>query len=323
MPIRSVLLIVISFLLFTFFLGCTEEEVVEITDWTQLNKFEGTPRASATCFVVGTKAYVCLGRSGWKDGFLNDLWEYDSQSDQWTRKRDFPGSARVKAVAGVIGTKAYVGLGANGIYSKRFRDFWEYDTETDSWTQKDSFPDDACNDLFYAVVNGELYTTMGYDGTLRYFRTWKYNPASDEWTQLSDAPVSYNSKAGFVLGSSIYVGSGFMGYNLTNFFRYNTATDTWSQIHKLPEGRMLSSGLALAGKGYVMLGRFWNGALNNGRLLSDIVEYDPASDTWTKRGDFPGGARQNAVVFAIDSVGYVLMGEDDSQRKSDVWCFKP
>ena len=91
----------------------------------------------------------------------------------------------------------------------------------------------------------------------------------------------------------------------------------------LPSGRILSNGLSINGKGYVMLGRYWNGAQNGGRLLSDILEYDPNENAWISRGDFPGGARQNAVVFQIQGRGYILMGENEEKRLPDVWSFKP
>lgn len=317
-------------LLLTGLCSCKDEYPTEpISDWTQLSKFPGTARASATCFVVGEKAYVCLGRSGPRADFLTDLWEFDSRQTNpdsgWTKKRNFPGAGRVKAVAGVIGKKAYVGMGTIGAYSlsNQFDDFWEYDTETDTWTQKASFPGEARNDLFCEVVNDTLYTTMGFTGIRRSFETWKYDPTTNAWTPLPKSPYEASNVAGFSIGNSFYVGSGFRGCNLDFFYRYNPGNKQWVKRADLPNARMLSNGMTIKNKGYILLGRYWNGALNGGRLLSDIVEYDPVSDTWTKRGDFKGGARQNAVVFSIGDKGYVMMGEDDAERKSDVWMFRP
>lgn len=314
-------------LVLTGLCSCRDYPVDPISDWTHLNKFPGIARASATSFVVGNKAYICLGRSGWKDGFLKDLWEYDSQTDIWSQKAALPESfrGRVKAVAGVIGTKAYVGMGSVGAYdpSSQFSDFWEYDTQTDIWTRKADFPGKGKNDLFCTVVNGILYTTMGYTGTIRLSDNWMYDPQTDKWTQLSDIPYEASNVAGFGIGNSFYVGTGFRGCNLKFLYRFRTESQTWDRMADLPGARMLSNGVAINNKGYILLGRYWNGALNGGRLLSDIVEYDPESDTWIKRGDFPGGARQNAVVFCIGDKGYIVMGEDDTERKSDVWMFRP
>ena len=72
-----------------------------------------------------------------------------------------------------------------------------------------------------------------------------------------------------------------------------------------------------------MLGRKFGGTLNDGKLLKDIVEYNPTVNKWTRCGDFPGGARQNMVVFTINGKGYVVGGEDERERKNDVWVFTP
>ena len=299
---------------------------IDVEDWdSSLGEFPGVARASGTSFVVGNKAYICLGRSEWKSGFLKDLWEYDPDSDKWTQKTDFPGLARVKAIAGVIGTRAYVGMGSIGAIetSNQFNDFWEYDTESDQWTQKASYPGKARNDLFCAVVGDALYTTMGFTGLQMSDETWKYDPATDSWSQMANCIHLCCNVAGFPIGNRFYVGSGFRGGNLDFFYSFQPDIQKWIRKADLPDARMLSNGLAINGKGYILLGRYWNGALNGGRLLSDIVEYNPVSDSWTKRGDFPGGARQNAMVFCIGEKGYIVMGEDDDERKSDVWSFRP
>lgn len=299
---------------------------IDVEDWdSSLGEFPGVARASGTSFVVGNKAYICLGRSEWKSGFLKDLWEYDPDNDKWTQKTDFPGQARAKAIAGVIGTKAYIGMGSIGAIelSNQFCDFYEYDTRTDIWTKKADFPGEARNDLFCAVVDGALYATLGFTGIQRSVQTWKYDPTTNVWTQMTDAPHEASNAAGFAIGNCFYEGSGFRGSNLNFFYCFRPDIQKWIRKANLPDARMLSNGLAINGKGYILLGRYWNGALNGGRLLSDIVEYDPASDSWTKRGNFPGGARQNAMVFSIGDKGYIMMGEDDAERKSDVWSFRP
>lgn len=309
--------------------GCKEIPTEPIEDWTQLSDFPGPARASATCFVVENKAYVCLGRTNINSGFLSDLWVFDSQaisSDSvWIKKTDFPGLPRVKAIAGVIGKIAYVGMGAIGPYdtNKQYNDFWAYDTEHDTWTRKKDFPGVGRNDLFCAVVNNALYVTMGYSSTRWEYETWKYDPLTNEWAQMPDSPYDASGVAGFSIGNSFYVGSGFTGFNRKVLYRFQPDIQTWSRMADLPKGRTLSSSLAIGGKGYILLGRYWNGEQNGGGLLSDIIEYDPATNEWTDKGLFPGGARQNALAFCIGKKGYVLMGEDASTCKTDVWVFRP
>ena len=308
------------FLLILLLCACQKYDVTPIDNWEQLNDFTGPARASATSFVYQDKAFICLGRSGYKSNFLKDLWEYDSQTDHWTRKTDFPGSPRVKAIGAVVGDKAYVGLGGGIAFVEPFTDFWEYDIANDTWKQVASFPGEATNDLFCAVIDDCIYTTEGYSTTFN-SDTYKYNPKTNTWTKLKNCPVERTGTAGFAIGKNLYVGSGYANYK--DFYCYHTETDTWKRVADLPKGRILSKGVTINGQGFVMLGRFWGGSLNNGRLLSDVVKYDAETNEWTRCGDFPGGARQNMVVFAINGKGFVVGGEDDYNRKSDVWMFQP
>lgn len=316
-----ILLVCLQYLL----CGCTDDyEITPITTWNQLGNFPGVARASASSFVIGDKAYICLGRSGSRTGFLKDMWEYNSTTDSWTRKTDFPGAARVKAIAGVIGDKAYVGLGCVSAYDgNQFSDLWEYDSTTDSWKQMASFPGEAKNDLFCAVVDSCLYTTEGFTATGFNSDTYKFSPKTNTWTHLTNCPVDRSSTAGFSIGKDFYVGTGYHIPGFSWFYSYNTAKDSWTRVADLPEPRILSKGIAINGKGYILLGRTWGGSLNAGKLLKDIVEYDPLTNKWSRCGDFPGGARQNVVAFTINGKGYIVGGEDDVERKNDVWVFTP
>lgn len=319
---KSWILLVLSTMLLA---ACSRVEEAPITDWIHHANFPGTPRASASTFVIGDNAYLCCGRTGEKHDTLNEVWRYESQTDTWTQLDTFPGKPRVKALAVTINGKAYVGMGSNSyIYAESvYRDFYEYDPTTGKWTQKAPFPGIAANDLAYTVVNGCLYTAMGFSGTGTNNDTYKYDPVTDTWTKLEDCLGSYSVTAFFSIGKDFYLAGGFQGRNIRTMFRFNTDKERWFTSASMPAGRIMSVGLEIGGKGYVMLGRFWAGAENGGRLLSDIVEYDPNANAWTKRGDFPGGARQNAMVFTIRGRGYIVMGENYSQRQPDVWSFKP
>lgn len=321
MRIKQIRIIFLSCLL----VACTDSyELTPITSWKQLNNFPGTARASATSFVSGDKAYVCLGRSDARDGFLKDLWEYDSKTDKWKQLSNFPDAARVKAIAGVIGNKAYIGLGCVSPYEgNQFSDLLEYDITNDKWDTLANFPGEAKTELFSAVIDSCIYTTTGFDATGFNTDTYKYSPKSKCWTKLKKYPVTRSSTAGFAIDKNIYVGSGYYVGNFKDFYCYNTEVDSWSRMADLPEGRILSKGISINGKGYIMLGRKFGGTLNDGKLLKDIVEYNPTVNKWTRCGDFPGGARQNMVVFTINGKGYVVGGEDERERKNDVWVFTP
>jgi N-acetylneuraminic acid mutarotase len=306
-------------------MACQRVEEVPITDWVHCSDFPGAARCSGTAFTIGDTAYVCGGRTGWDKDLLRETWQYEATSDRWTRVADFPGKARVRPVGVCLNGRGYVGMGSDGsIYPlETLTDWWAYDPTTNTWERRADFPGSAPNDLAYAVIHDCVYVTMGFSGATRLRETWKYDPVSNAWTRLAECPTTYSAPAFFALGDALYVGTGFQSRNVRIFYRYDTRTDVWSQVAAAPQAKMLANGLSIDGKGYVLLGRYWHGLQNGGRLMSDVAEYDPAANAWVNRGDFPGEARQNAMVFTLKGRGYVVMGENDSRRLNDVWSFKP
>jgi N-acetylneuraminic acid mutarotase len=67
-------------------------------------------------------------------------------------------------------------------------------------------------------------------------------------------------------------------------------------------------------KGYV-LGGF------DGNYLKDLWEYNPSSDTWAQRASLPGNKRFNASVFVINSIVYVVGGNNNGTYVKDFWAY--
>ena len=63
--------------------------------------------------------------------------------------------------------------------------------------------------------------------------------------------------------------------------------------------------------------------------VADTWEYDPATDTWTRKDDFKGGVRDGALAFSIGGYGYVGTGcnsdatGSESAYKMDFYRFNP
>lgn len=74
--------------------------------------------------------------------------------------------------------------------------------------------------------------------------------------------------------------------------------------------------MAVGSKGY--FGTGYDGS----NKLSDFWEYDPTSNSWTQKADFPGGARYDAVAFGISGKGYLGCGYDGNYLK-DFYSFNP
>jgi N-acetylneuraminic acid mutarotase len=265
-------------------------------NWTKKANVGGVERYEAVGFSIGSKGYIGTGStnpdvSNMKfdtkpSQLLKDFWEYDPAKDTWTQKADFGGTARERAIGFAIGNKGYIGTGWDHVAKGKIAsDFWEYDPAANKWAKKADFEGRHRFDaLGFSIGN------KGYVGLSAGTDFWEYDPANDKWTKKSGLPV-FALQVEFV---------GFIGFGIDN-------------------------------KGYIGLGckRKWlssspNGDNYNDVLLDNMYEYDPASDKWTKKADFPGGKRYQAVCFAIGNKGYVTTGENkDLIRKGDLWEYDP
>ncbi|GAB4143068.1 MAG: hypothetical protein Fur0041_18200 [Bacteroidia bacterium] len=150
--------------------------------------------------------------------------------------------------------------------------------------------------------------------------------AQDYWVQVDSVKGPARSVAAAFEANGIgYVVTGFDGGGfMRRLESYNPLQNDWDSETSL--GGLNGSGLArgsacafaVLNKGYVCTGQGdW------GAFLKDNWEYDPASDTWTQKADFPGTARRAAVSFVIDNIAYVGTGQDATGLKKDFYKFDP
>lgn len=249
----------------------------------------------------------------------------------WIQQADFGGTARHRTTMLSLGNKIYAGLGHyNGAGPNiLFEDWWEYDPATNAWTQKADYAGGIC---YHAA--GFSVNNVGYVGTGRISPSgntlvkdfFKYEPATNTWTQLTDFPgVGRRGAIGFSIGQYGYMGT---GSGPADMYRYDPANDTWIQITDVPGGnRMSAVGFSLNGRGYV-----GTGFLSNlGWSSTDFHEYNPATNSWTQiddvgidplEGPIP---RMESSGFALDGKGYVLTGVNISSGDNykDMWELDP
>lgn len=252
----------------------------------------------------------------------------DSSDDplgNWVKKSDFEGRPRGSAVSFVIGDKAYVGTGYNDDGDTDYlTDFWVYNPSIDRWDRIADFPGNGRTAAVAFSVNGKGYVGTGYDGNKKLNDLWEYDPNLNTWTQKDDFIGGARYKAvGFALGNYGYIGTGY-GDDLVDkidFYRFDPAASAGSQWIKVQSiggsKRRGATAFTNNGKAYVCTG------INNGVFLTDIWEYDPTADSWTKKTELDDDEdwsilRQNASSFVQDGKAYVFLGEK-SGTLSDVW----
>lgn len=208
--------------------------------WETLPDFPGIARSFSYGTTRGTKAYIGFGRNG--NFALDDFWEYDSETEEWTQLSDCACPGRLHPAFIQLDTKIYVGMGNN---SANLNDWWEYDIPTDTWTQKDDLPGPTRHHPFYFGIGDIAYVGFGHgnnspNGALNVYKDfYKFDPATDEWTQLNDFPgearvagtqFDYNGK-GYVLSGD---GDDHSFMDEGEFWEYDPETDEWTQLPSHP-----------------------------------------------------------------------------------------
>ncbi|MBK0379544.1 Kelch repeat-containing protein [Mucilaginibacter segetis] len=81
----------------------------------------------------------------------------------------------------------------------------------------------------------------------------------------------------------------------------------WKQLGDFTGGgRARAFGFTIGSKGYILGGHATQDA--GFAYLSDFWEYDPATDKWTRKADYPGQASEYIKGFSINNKGYVGTG---------------
>jgi N-acetylneuraminic acid mutarotase len=227
---------------------------------------------------------------------------------------DFPGGERIGAASFSIGNKVIIGLGYSNGSEWSEKDFWEWDRTTNTWTRKANYPGRQTEDVLSFSIGTKGYIGFGYDPSGGYstdtYELWEYDPSSNRWTQITSLPPTLPKSFDvcFSIGTKVYLGlvknSGLLFSN--NFWEWDQATDVWTK--KADFGgisRQGAVGFTIGNKGYIGTG-YEYGYGND--LYKDFWEWDQATNVWTRKADFGGNARLDAVGFSIGNKGYIGTG---------------
>jgi N-acetylneuraminic acid mutarotase len=139
------------------------------------------------------------------------------------------------------------------------------------------------------------------------------------WTRKADMPTPRSTQTSAVVNGKIYVIGGATSepdcYALSTVEEYDPVTDTWTRKADMPTARcdFVGSSAVVDGKIYVMGGDIWDGGWIT---ISTVEEYDPATDTWTRKSDMPtarwclGTCTFDEKIYAIGgypAVGYTAL----------------
>lgn len=285
--------------------------------WTRKQSFPGAGRKEAVAFSIGNYGY--FGTGHWNGNEYNDFWKYDVNNDQWTRVSDFPGLPRSGASAFVLNGRGYVGLGTDVQFATKLnetrdhmKDFYSYDPVTDSWSSEPSIPGLERHQAASFSINGEGYIIGGHIGYLGNSLwvasdSWKFNPATNQWSEIQNFPRETYRGMGFSIGNTGYV------YDYDQLHEF----DGTGWIER--EGGQLQTeegiSFTIGSDGYYGFGKGFS--FYGGRQL---VRYSGNNDFTDIYGDFISRF-SGASVFVINNKAYVIGYADNGGMQ--FWEFDP
>ncbi|MCB9291458.1 MAG: T9SS type A sorting domain-containing protein [Lewinellaceae bacterium] len=203
------------------------------------------------------------------------------------------------------------------------------------WDPLTPLPPGPRERAFHFTFGDKLYVGLGRshrgysDISINEKDVWSYDFATDTWQEHGNFPgTPFRNAASFVIGDTAYIVTGHDGSDYVDFFwKYHPATDTWEELPPFPGGvQSFPVAFTINDKGYVTLGGIGSDQPDNTVYHTYLLEYDPATGSWTERSDFPGEGRWRAFSFVIDGKAYVGGGSRERESGllfSDTYRYDP
>ena len=143
------------------------------------------------------------------------------------------------------------------------------------------------------------------------------------WTQLTSfSGTARIAAVSFSIGSKAYLGTGLDASIMKqDFWEYDPVTNAWTQRADFGGGtRAGAVGLSIGNKGYIGLG---TATYPSYSWPADWWEYDPVTNSWTQRANFPALGRYTLASFVINDKAYMGTGWRSGSLFTDFWEYNP
>lgn len=247
--------------------------------------------------VLDGRIYVAGGLLTPNTGYSAHFESYDPATDQWRRLATLPEARHHIALAAAGGLIYATGGFSGGFPNWRAQaSTYVYDPRIDRWREGIPIPYPSAEGVF-ASISDRLYLVGGrmraHEGA-RHFndhvdtaRGLVFDPATERWSAIADAPTARNSAAAAVIDGRLYVIGGRQAVkqadgslrqvNVPHLEVYDPNTDRWSVGAPLPQAQGGLAAAAHGGRLYVFGGEQW---VPERKVFDNAWVYDPATDRW-------------------------------------------
>ena len=192
----------------------------------------------------------------------------------------------------------------------------------DAWQQVGDFPVATREVTSFSLENSAYVLVKS--PTNADMHVYAYDVVTDNWLQKADFPInSANHYYSFVLNDEGYI----LCYDMPDFptefylFKYNEVADQWEQKTSAFGSISVFSGFpgatfSINNKGYLLT----VGGEEN------FQEYDPISDSWSQKADYPSSGDNDGgqLGFTLGGKGYFVLKSDGfGDWSKDLWEYDP
>lgn len=219
----------------------------------------------------------------------------------WTAGADLPNALGEIASTTVDG-RIYVagGIGPRALSNTTFQ---SYDPKTGTWRELAPMPEPR-DHVGIAAIGRTIYATGGAIFSLPsvFGQLWAYDIDTNSWSTLAPMPARRWAHVMYALDGRLYVFGGvvFEAPKAAPTWAYDPATDTWStDLPSMPTYREHLTGVVVDGHAWLIGGR-------DGRNLTAVEVFDPATRTWTSMPAMPtarGGLTAGLIGRRIHLTG--------------------
>jgi len=175
-----------------------------------------------------------------------------------------------------------------------------------TWATRKPPPSSGVGGGLAAAKNGKIYATGGDTALL------EYDPAADSWATRASRPTARSTPLAAAIDGKIYAVGGGRGAVLNIVEEYDPLTDSWATKTPMPTAR---GGLGLAaasnGKLYAVGGSVGEEFVTPITFLTNVEEYDPATDTWSTKAPLPTARAGLGLVAGRNGRLYAIGGTVD------------
>ena len=160
-----------------------------------------------------------------------------------------------------------------------------YNITADSWSSGTPGPLPARSEAAYGDTThaGFVYVIGGGSSEGVLSDVHRYDPVTDAWTDLASMPTARAGAVAAAVDNNIFVIGGRLsaagpcsGGYLGTVEKYDIDANTWTTLAPLPSARSDLAAVAHGGKIYV-----FGGCGGAGNSTSEVLKYNPETDTWT------------------------------------------